>query len=227
MSEALGVAASLPLAAAIGGALPRSFYERSVLVVARELIGKTLVHCGPDGVAAGRIVETEAYRGPEDLAAHSAAGRRTKRNEAMWGSAGRVYMFLLYGVHWAFNVVTGTVGQPHAVLIRALEPCSSSLSLMCRRRAMGPQKRELTNGPGKLCAALGLDGSRYGHDLCENAKSNAADALYIAPPQDAEETSVTVGRSPRINIDYSGVWAAKPWRFYERGNRYVSVKPRD
>jgi DNA-3-methyladenine glycosylase len=182
--------------------------------VARELVGKHLIHIASDGTSAGRIVEVEAYRGPEDLAAHSAGGRRTKRTEVMFGEAGHAYLFLLYGVSWAFNVVTGDVGQPHAVLVRAVEPLPP-LDDICRRRSMKEGRRELTNGPGKLCAALGLDGAMYGRDLCEGN-------LFIA-----DAPRVSVGRSPRINIDYAGRWAAKPWRFYERGNRYVSVKPRE
>lgn len=196
-------------------ALPRRFYARPVLTVARELVGKHLVHRAADGVAAGRIVEVEAYRGPQDLAAHSAGGRRTPRTEVMFGEAGHVYMFLLYGVSWAFNVVAGAIGEPHAVLVRALEPLVP-VDAICRRRGMAAGRRELTNGPGKLCSALGLDRSQYGRDLC------ASNELFIrdAPP-------VRVGRSPRINIDYAGAWANKPWRFYERGNRYVSVRPRE
>lgn len=193
--------------------LPRAFYARPVLTVARALIGKRLVHRAPDGVAAGRIVEVEAYRGPEDLAAHSAGGRRTKRTEVMFGEAGRAYLFLLYGSSWAFNVVTGEIGEPHAVLVRALEPLPP-LDSICRRRDMAASRRELTNGPGKLCAALGLDGSHYGHDL-------SCGPVFIADGRRG-----AVGRSPRINIDYAGAWVHKPWRFYERDNRYVSVKPR-
>lgn len=194
--------------------LPRSFYLRPVLRVARDCIGAIIVHRAAEGIALGRIVEAEAYRGPEDLAAHSARGRRTPRNEAMWGPAGRAYMFLLYGMHWAFNLVTGAAGQPHAVLVRAVEPLPP-LELLLKRRGMGPKRRELTNGPGKLCAALGLDRTHYGADLC-------APPLFLARGWRGR-----VGRSARINVDYADSWARKPWRFYERGSRYVSVNPRD
>lgn len=196
--------------------LPRDFYARDVLTVARELVGKHLVHLAPDGASAGRIVEVEAYRGPEDRAAHSAGGRRTRRTEVMFGAPGHAYMFLLYGTSWAFNVVTGQEGQPHAVLVRALEPLPPLEPICRRRRDMPPTRRELTNGPGKLCAALGLDGALYGHDLCEPP-------LFIADAPGKPR----IARSPRINIDYAGAWVNKPWRFYERGNRYVSVKPRE
>jgi DNA-3-methyladenine glycosylase len=194
--------------------LPLSFYERPVLTVARACIGKVLVRRTPEGVTRGRIVECEAYRGPEDLAAHSAGGRRTKRTEAMFGPPGRAYMFLLYGMHWAFNLVVGPVGEPHAILVRALEPIDG-LDLMRARRGELSDPRGLTSGPGKLCRAMGLDGTAYGEDL-------TGEALHLELGRAGR-----VGRSPRINVDYAGAWAAKPWRFYERGNPWVSVRPRD
>ena len=200
--------------AALGAPLPRDFYARSVLVVARECIGKILVHAAPEGVVAARIVETEAYRGPEDLAAHSAGGRRTARTEVMFGPPAHAYLFLLYGMHWAFNIVAGAEGDPHAVLVRAVEPVLGA-EIMAARRGVSSKSVTLCNGPGKLCRALGLDRSAYGLDL-------TASALYLAPGPRGP-----VGRSRRINIDYAGSWVKKPWRFHERGNRYVSVPPRD
>ncbi len=194
--------------------LPRSFYEGSVLDVARSMIGKLLVHAAPEGTTAGRIVECEAYRGPEDLAAHSAGGRRTARTEVMFGPPGHAYLFLLYGMHWAFNVVVAPEGHPHAILVRAVEPVLGA-PLMASRRGIDPSRSQLTNGPGKLCAALGLDASAYGLDL-------TGPQLYLADGA----PRASIGRSPRINVDYAGAWAKKPWRFYERGNRYVSVAPR-
>jgi 3-methyladenine DNA glycosylase Mpg len=109
-----------------GPRLPRSFYARAVLQVARDCIGQILVHETPDGVVAGRIVEAEAYRGPEDRAAHSHGGRRTARTEAMFGPPGHAYVFLVYGLHWHVNLVTGPRGAPHAVLIRAVEPLAAA-----------------------------------------------------------------------------------------------------
>src|SRR5262249_15574108 len=140
-----------------GPRLPRDFYARPVLVVARQCIGKVLVTRSAEGLAAGRIVECEAYRGPLDLAAHSARGRRTRRTEVMFGPAGHAYLFLLYGMHWAFNIVAASEGDPHAVLVRALEPVYNA-ELMSARRGVSAASRQLTNGPGKLCQALGLDG---------------------------------------------------------------------
>jgi DNA-3-methyladenine glycosylase len=188
-----------------------SFFERPVLAVARDSIGKTLVHRTKDGEVRGRIVEAEAYRGPEDRAAHSAGGRRTARTEVMFGRAGHAYVFFVYGMHWNFNVVAGKEGEPHAVLIRAVEPVSG-LALMAARRGMPESRVELTNGPGKLCQAFGIDRSHYGVDLCTSASLFLEDA---APSKAA--------RSPRIGVDYAGSWADKPWRFYEPGNRYVSA----
>ena len=196
--------------------LGRDFYARPVLVVARACLGTILVHRSAAGEAAGRIVEVEAYRGPQDLAAHSARGL-TKRTAAMFGPPGYAYVFRLYGTSWAMNLVVAAPGAPHAVLLRALEPMRG-LDLMARRRGRPADARELTNGPGKLTHALGITGKDYGRDLC-------ADRLFL----EAADGAVIgrVGRSPRINVDYAGPWAAKPWRFYVRGNRYVSVPPRD
>ena len=195
--------------------LTREFYARPVLQVARECIGKVLVHRTFEGIAAGRIVEVEAYRGPLDLAAHSARGL-TKRTAAMFGPPGHAYVYLLYGISWAINLVTTADGEPHAVLIRAIEPLRG-VDLMARRRRKPADSRELTNGPGKLTNALAITGADYGRDLC-------GARLYL------EQSGLPVGRigrSPRINVDYAGDWASKQWRFYERGNRYVSVAPRD
>lgn len=194
--------------------LDREFYTRPVVDVARACIGKILVHRTEEGEAAGRIVEAEAYRGPADLAAHSSRGL-TKRTAAMFGPPGHAYVFLLYGSSWAMNLVVAAEGEPHAVLIRALEPLRG-LELMAQRRNKPATARELTNGPGKLTQALGISGADYGRDLC-------GDWLFL----EDSVARIRIGRSPRINVDYAGAWAARPWRFYERGNRYVSVAPRE
>jgi DNA-3-methyladenine glycosylase len=194
--------------------LTPEFYARPVLMVARECIGKVLVHRTAEGETAGRIVEAEAYRGPEDRAAHSWRGM-TPRTSVMFGPPGRAYVYLLYGVNWAFNIVTTGEGLPHAVLIRALEPLRG-VELMSRRRGQAVTARELTNGPGKLTQALGITGADYARDLC-------GDELFLE-----DGIAAKVGRSRRINVEPAGErWAARPWRFYERGNRYVSVRPRD
>jgi DNA-3-methyladenine glycosylase len=189
--------------------LPRDFYARPVLVVARDCIGKLLVHRTPEGEAAGRIVEAEAYRGPLDLAAHSSRGL-TKRTAAMFGPPGFAYVYLLYGLSWAINLVAATEGEPQAVLIRALEPVGG-IELMARRRDKPSTSRDLTNGPGKLTQALAITGMQYGADLC-------GETLFL------KETGYqpVIARSRRINVGYAGDWALKPWRFFERDNRYVS-----
>jgi DNA-3-methyladenine glycosylase len=198
-----------------GRKLPRDFYARPVLTVARECIGKTLVHSAREGETAGRIVEAEAYRGPLDLAAHSSRGL-TKRTAAMFGPAGHAYIYLLYGISWALNLVVAREQEPHAVLIRALEPVRG-LALMARRRSLPADSRNLTNGPGKLTMAMGITGALYGEDLC-------GPRLFL---EEDDNREIKVGRSVRINVDYAGDWALKRWRFYERGNRFVSVRPRD
>jgi DNA-3-methyladenine glycosylase len=114
------------------------------------------------------------------------------------------------------NLVVAAQGEPHAVLIRALEPVRG-LDLMALRRSKPPHSRELTNGPGKLTQALAITGVDYGRDLC-------GDELFL---EDGDRAAGKIGRSPRINVDYAGVWASRQWRFYERGNRWVSVTPRD
>ncbi|MGH7814086.1 MAG: DNA-3-methyladenine glycosylase [Candidatus Binataceae bacterium] len=195
--------------------LSRDFYARPVLAVARDCIGKVLVHRTMEGEAAGRIVETEAYRGPLDLAAHSSRGL-TKRTAVMFGPPGHAYVYLLYGVNWALNLIVADEGEPHAVLIRALEPVRG-IELMARRRRQPPDSRGLTNGPGKLTQALAITGADYGRDLCGNE-------LFL---EESNRPPGPIGRSPRINVDYAGDWAKRPWRFHERGNRFVSVQPRD
>jgi DNA-3-methyladenine glycosylase len=195
--------------------LSRDFYARSVLIVARQCIGKILVHRTAEGETAGRIVEAEAYRGPLDLAAHSARGL-TRRTAAMYGPPGHAYVYRLYGTCWAMNIVVAEAGEPHAVLIRALEPLRG-IDLMAARRRRPATSRDLTNGPGKLTEALAITGADYARDLC-------ADVLYLT---DGDRRAAKIGRSARINVAYAGQWAARRWRFYECENPYVSVKPRD
>ncbi|HWA76714.1 MAG TPA: DNA-3-methyladenine glycosylase [Polyangiaceae bacterium] len=194
--------------------LPRSFYARPVLAVARECVGKILVHETREGRASGRIVEVEAYRGPEDRAAHSYGGRRTARTEAMFGPPGHAYVFFVYGMHWHVNIVTNAVDAPEAVLIRAIEPLEG-LELMAARRGLESTRRELCNGPGKLCQALAIDRAAYAADLTTRP-------LYLL-----DGPTPKLECSPRIGIDYAGEWAEKPWRFYDPASRYVSpARPR-
>ena len=189
--------------------LPRAFYARPVLSVARDCIGKHLIYDTAEGRVAGRIVEAEAYRGPEDRAAHSFGGRRTARTEVMFGPPGHAYVFFVYGMHWHFNVVTTELGLPHAVLIRAVEPLVG-LELMASRRGLSPSHRDLSNGPGKLCQAFGIERSSYGADLTSGP-------LFLS-----DGAACRVSRSPRIGIDYAGAWALRPWRFYAAKSPHVS-----
>lgn len=182
-----------------------------MLHVARDVIGKLLVHQTPDGVLAGRVVEAEAYRGPQDRAAHSFGGRRTPRTEAMYGPPGFAYVFFVYGMHWHLNLVTTRADAPHAVLLRAVEPVLG-VELMAERRGVSATHVSLTNGPGKLCQAFAVDRRHYGADLTQGA-------LFLS---ESETPRGKLGRSARIGVDYAEDWADKPWRFFEAGNRWVS-----
>lgn len=201
-----------------GTVLPPSFYAQPTLRVARALLGKILVHHGPGGVTAGRIVEVEAYRGPEDRAAHTAGGRRTPRNEVMWGPAGRLYVYFTYGMHHCCNVVTRAAEIPEAVLLRALEPVAG-LPLMRGRRALGPHAPipALARGPGNLCRAMGIDRGLDGCDLV----TGAVQVLH-APRIRASG----IAASPRIGVAYAGEHALRPWRFFIRDSAAVSASRR-
>jgi DNA-3-methyladenine glycosylase len=185
--------------------LSREFYTRiDVLAVARELLGQVLVVRARDGVRlSGTIVETEAYRGPEDRACHAYGGRRTSRTETMYRQGGTAYVYLVYGLHHQFNVVTNVEGVPHVVLVRAVAPIEG-LEVMRRRRPGRPDP-ELANGPGKLCQALGIDRRLDGADLLGDQVWVESGRERIAP------AAIVAG--PRVGVDYAGAWADKPWRF--------------
>jgi DNA-3-methyladenine glycosylase len=190
--------------------LPRSFYAQSTLQVARKLLGKYLVRRHPDGKTVGRIVETEAYVGPHDLACHAAKGR-TARTEVMFGPPGHAYVYFIYGVYYCLNIVTEEVGHASAVLIRALEPVEG-IELMQQRR--GTQKlHSLASGPGKLCLAMAIDKALNGVDMCRG------NILYV---EDRGEPRPKIVARPRIGVDYAGKWKDKPWRFLIRGSEFVS-----
>jgi DNA-3-methyladenine glycosylase len=177
--------------------LPRTFYDRDTIFVARELLGKLLVH----GDRVGRIVETEAYLGPHDLAAHSARGL-TKRNAPMFGPPGYAYVYLIYGMYHCMNVVTERAGHASAVLLRAVEPV---------RGVTGK-----TNGPGLLCNAMEIDRRFNGWDLLSRE-------FFIAEVRGAEGApTFNIVKRPRIGVDYAGHWARRHLRFYIAGNPYVS-----
>jgi len=188
--------------------LPRGFYARSVLAVARDLLGHLLVHDGPGGRTVGRIVEVEAYRGADDPASH--AYRLTPRSRIMAGPPGVAYVYFTYGNHHCVNVVTGPPGVASAVLLRAIEPVDG-IGLMARRRGTGDLRR-LASGPGRLTQAMGISAGHNGWDLTRPP-------LFIA---DGRLRRRTIGRSPRIGIRRA---ADRPWRFFLRGSPYVSRQP--
>ncbi|SDD84088.1 DNA-3-methyladenine glycosylase [Paenibacillus sp. UNCCL117] len=189
--------------------LKESFFEQPTLDLARSLLGMLLVNETEEGIVSGWIVETEAYLGPFDRAAHSFNNRRTRRTEVMFGPAGRAYTHLIH-THCLLNVVGGRIGDPESVLIRALEPCDG-IEWMYKRRGSVKKEQELTNGPGKLTKALGIGMEFYGANLFERP-------LFIAAGR--QVSSVAVG--PRIGIDNTGEAKGYPYRFWQEGNRFVS-----
>ncbi len=197
----------------MGKKLRRSFYQREdTVAVARDLLGKLLVVPAEDGSrVSGMIVETEAYLGTTDRAAHSYGGRRTARNEVMYGRAGHVYVFFVYGMYYQFNVVTGPPDHPHAVLIRAVEPVEGIGIMRSRRGEM--KDRNLTSGPGKLCIAMGIDRALNGEDLLGMR-------VWLEDYRSVSKNEIATGK--RIGIDYAGVDALKPWRLWVEGNSFVS-----
>jgi len=196
--------------------LESGFYQRkNVLVVARELLGKILVTNWEGDVTSGRIVECEAYNGITDRASHAVGGRRTARNEIMYGAGGFSYVYLCYGIHHLFNVVTNLQDVPHAILIRAVEPVEGIEEMLLRTGKKKPD-HTLTRGPGNVSKALGIYTKHNGIFLSD-------EKLFIADDGKKYKRSDIVA-SPRIGVDYAGEDAKLPYRFYVRGNPYVSGK---
>lgn len=189
--------------------LSKTFYDQDTLTLAEALLGKILVKETNEGITAGRIIETEAYKGPIDQAAHSFQNRRTKRTEIIFGKAGYAYTYVMH-THCLVNVVSGEIEKPEAVLIRAVEPLMGK-ELMYKRRGVDKKEKDLTNGPGKLTKAMAITMEDYGASFLQAP-------LYIA--EGASPTSISQG--PRIGIDNSGEAKDYPWRFWESGNRFVS-----
>jgi len=197
--------------------LKRGFYRRDPITVAKALLGKTLVHETLEGTTSGIIVETEAYLGPEDKASHAFGNLRTKRTEIQFGPKGHAYVYLIYGLHCCFNVISGAVsGKPEAVFIRALRPLEGIELMTKRRPAAGGKLTALTNGPGRLCVALNITKKLNGVDL-------------TVPPFFIRDDCVEVNQNgivqtPRIGVDYADEWKNMPWRFYVKDSPYVSRK---
>lgn len=226
--------------------LNRKFYNRPTLAVARELLGKLIVREAGGKRLVGRIVETEAYNGPEDLASHASRGR-TARTEVMFGQAGLAYIYFIYGMYHCFNIITEEEGYPAAVLIRAVEPIEG-MEVMAKNRNLKPPLPPLlrgagrglpslikgvkgdfglTNGPGKFCQAFQLDKGLNGHDLTQGRKLWLEDRP-VSPSacRGGGETikKAAVVAAKRIGVDYAGAYKDKHWRFYLKGNEWVSKK---
>jgi DNA-3-methyladenine glycosylase len=222
--------------------LGNAFYDRrNVVTVARALLGKVLVTEFGGRFTSGRIVEVEAYNGVVDRASHAWSGRRTRRTEVMYGPGGTVYVYLIYGIHHLFNVVTNATDVPHAVLVRALEPISG-IPVMLERTGKPRLDHSLTRGPGNLSKAMGLLTTHTGASLTPATASPTPKTASPTPATSSRDHSIAspldgaiwigddgfrVPRSrivatPRIGVDYAGEDAALPYRFFVRDNPYVS-----
>lgn len=190
--------------------LPRSFYSRPTLQVANDLLGKVLVRRFERKKLAGKIVETEAYVGPHDLACHASKGH-TPRTAIMFGPPGHAYIYMIYGFYFCLNVVTEPEGYPAAVLIRAVEPLEN-VDLMRQLRNNPESESNIASGPGKLCMAMDIDKRLNGEDLLGST-------LWI---EDRNLDPGQIRTSPRVGVDYAGEYKDKPWRFYEDQNPHVS-----
>jgi DNA-3-methyladenine glycosylase len=191
--------------------LERAFYERETLDVARDLLGKYLVHHTTDGKTVGKIVEVEAYVGVNDAACHAYNGKNTKRTKIMFGQGGHAYIYLIYGVYYCMNIVTNQEHYPEAVLIRALEPIDG-LDIMQKRRKTD-NKLNLCSGPGKMCNAMGISKSQNEMDLC-------GETMYLLSGEVVPSEDIIA--TPRINIDYAEEAREYPWRFIIKDNPFVS-----
>ena len=190
--------------------LPRSFYSRPALDVASGLLGKILVRRLGRRNLAGRIVETEAYVGPHDLACHASKGH-TPRTSIMFGPPGYAYVYMIYGFYFCLNVVTELTGYPAAVLIRAVEPLEN-VDLMRQLRNNPERETNIASGPGKLCMAMSIDKQLNGADLLGTT-------IWI---EDRKLDPGPIRTSPRVGVDYAGEYKDKPWRFYVHGSPHVS-----
>ena len=195
----------------LGAPLSQKFYDRETEIVSRELLGAVLECTTPDGVTRGRIVETEAYLGPHDPACHAVAGI-TSRTEHLFGPPGVAYVYLIYGMYWCFNAVTRERGHGSAVLVRAVAPLDG-VELMRDRRPKVKRDRDLTNGPGKLCLAMGIVGAMSGNSLRDGP-------IVIRAGEAVPDADVVV--TPRIGITRAADWAL---RYLVRDDPYVSATP--
>jgi DNA-3-methyladenine glycosylase len=203
------------LQTARGHILPREFYLRPTLTVARELLGKVLVREHPDyGRIAVRIVETEGYLGFKDRASHARFGK-TKANLTEFGGAGHAYVFQVFGVYYCLDIVTGPVGVPTVVFIRAGEPLEGVEAMEKLRGGRVKRLKDLTSGPSKLCQAMGITRALDGQDVCTRGPLNVTEGK----PQ-----NFPIVQTPRVGVSYAGEDKDKPWRFYIKDNPFVSKK---
>ncbi len=204
----------------------RRWFRRSPERLARDLLGVVLVRVLDDGTRlAGRIVETEAYLGVEDRAAHSFGGHRSQRNESMYARAGTAYVYFTYGMHHCFNVVCGDVDEPVAVLVRAIEPVEGLEQMRVhrstRQRRTPLAASDLCSGPGKLCQALAIDRSLDGEDMCTSGRLFLERSARVGSGVGPIETG-RIGVSPRIGVASAGEWARKPLRWFCTDSPHVS-----
>jgi DNA-3-methyladenine glycosylase len=198
--------------------LPLQFYKQTdVVAIARQLIGKIVVTNIGGQITSGRIVETEAYVAFTDKASHAYNGKRTARNEHMYAAAGTAYIYICYGMHQMLNVVTNKKDVPDAVLIRALEPIEG-IDIMLLRTGKSTPDFTLTKGPGNVGKALGIYKAHSGVHLLNDEIFIKEDSAFIVTPD-------MIGSSKRIGVHYAGEDALLPYRFYLKGNKYVSAKP--
>ena len=198
--------------------LPLSFYQRDdVVQVAKEMLGKLLVTRKNGVTTSGRIVEVEAYAGATDRASHAFGGKITNRNRIMYEDGGFAYVYLCYGIHHLFNVVTHRKDVPHAILVRAVEPIRG-MATMLERTGREKPDHIITRGPGNLSKALGIT-------VMDSGKSLLGSELYLAEDKFAYQKN-EVTESPRIGVDYAGTHALWPYRFFIKGNPFVSGRPR-
>ncbi|MGF7186650.1 DNA-3-methyladenine glycosylase [Desulfitispora alkaliphila] len=190
------------------------FYKQDALTVAKALLGKVLVRNLNGVEISGKIVETEAYIGPEDKGCHAYQSKRTKRTEAMFNNGGHAYVYLIYGMYYCFNVVTNVLEKPEAVLVRAVEPVAGIDIIKENRKIKSNKLENLTNGPGKLCKAMKIDKNFNNYNLIKG------EDLFIRNYGSNQNLDIVTAK--RINIDYAEEYKDKPWRFYLKKNSYVS-----
>jgi DNA-3-methyladenine glycosylase len=194
--------------------LGKAFYTREdAITISKELLGKFLVTCIDGRLTSGMIVETEAYLGAEDKASHAYGNRRTKRTEPFYKEGGIAYVYLCYGIHYLFNIITNKAEIPHAVLIRAVEP-SDGIDIMLERRKKAKLTPELTAGPGALSVALGISARHNETDLLENE-------IWVEDRGGVVNENEIIA-SPRVGVAYAKEYALKPWRFRVKDNPYTS-----